>query len=491
MFEQATSVPDGARIEADVVIAGAGAAGITIARELARTDKRVVLLESGDFEYERDTQDLYAGTVSGSPYDLESSRLRFFGGTTNHWGGWVRPLDPEDFEGRSWIPGTGWPIERRELDPYYERAYPITSQLDDRSFDWEDWVGDPEVGVAPLVDSPELTGAIYRISPVRFNDAYRPDIEVADNVTAYLGANLVGIALDAADRVAAFEVATLEGNRFEVIGSQYVLALGGIENARMLLQTDTSEGTPLGNHSDLLGRTFMDHIEANVGTVVLADQLSEAYMGGNFGLFRAAVTPTVEAGERLGLGGVAFVIEEGPRWADPADVPEGMDELPSEVVGDVLGSLEPGEPSTWVVHMRAEPEPNPESRVTLNDEVDALGVRTVDVHRVLTDADHQRIRAAVDLLANELGAAGVGWMRIDAPGLGVDDSSLFYGFHHMGTTRMSETPADGVVDPDGRVHGTDNLWIAGSSVFPSVGYANPTLTIVALALRTADRLAAG
>ncbi len=488
LFITADTVPSGSTIRADVVIAGAGAAGITIARELAGTDLKVVVLESGGFEYERETQALYYGTVSGSPYDLEGSRLRFFGGTTNHWGGWVRPLDDSDFAGRDWIPGTGWPIERAELDPYYARAFEITSQLDDRNFVWEDWRTEPALDVSPLIETENFTSAIYRISPVRFNDTYRPDLEAADNVTVYLRANLVDIRLDESDDVEAFGVATLQGNTFEVVGSQYVLALGAIDNARMLLRTPTvPSGPALGDHSDKLGRYFMDHIEAPVGTVVLSTDLPDVYKGGNQGLVRAALTLTPEAQQAHELGGVAFVLEEGPRWEDP-NHPE---ELPPEVVAGVLGALQDSEPTTWVVHVRAEPQPNPASRITINGEVDALGVNTVDVHRELTAEDHARLGRAVELLASELGEQGAGWMRIDAPGLGENDSSLFYGFHHMGTTRMSVDPADGVVDPDGRVHGSDNLWVAGSSVFPSVGYANPTLTIVALALRMSDQLAAG
>lgn len=483
MFLAADSVETGSVVLADVAIAGAGAAGITIARELRGSGLRVVVLESGGLDYDAATQALYAGTVSGSPYAVEASRLRYFGGTTNHWGGWVRPLDDADFDGRAWVPGTGWPIPRGEVDPYYGAAFGIASQLDDHPFEWESWL-ESDRDVEALVDSPSLTGAMYRISPVRFGEAYRADLSDAPDVTVYLGANVVNITTDPSGAtVTGFDVRTLGGTEFHVAAGRYVCALGGIDNARLLLASRDVEPIGLGNSNDLVGRYFMDHIEAVVATVVLADPVPNAYLGGRFDLSRAGVVPTEAAAEEHRLAGTAFII------GDLGDADRGApteDAVSASVVRGVLGSLERSDPHSYSVEVRTEPEPNPDSRITLNEETDVLGMPTADVHRVLTDGDHQRLKRAVDLFVSELGTLGLGWMRIDAEGLGEDDRSLFYGFHHMGTTRMSDDPATGVVDGSGRVHGIDNLWIAGSSVFPSVGFANPTLTIVALALRMAD-----
>lgn len=485
MFAAAESVAPGATLLADVAIAGGGAAGITIARELRGHGLRVALLESGGLDYDPRTQQLYAGTVSGSPYALEAARLRYFGGTTNHWGGWVRPLDGADFEGRPWVPGTGWPIPRAELDGYYERAFGITSRLDGHRFDWESWLtGDRDV--EPLVDSEVLTGAMYRISPIRFAEAYGGDFLEHDDVTVYLGANVARVRTDdTGASVTGFEVRTLSGRSFEVVAGRYVIALGGIDNARLLLASKDADPGGIGNSGDLVGRYFMDHIEVAAATVVMAEPVPDAYLGGRFDLARAAVVPTEAASRDHDLAGTAFIIGEA---APDAPRKAGRGALPVSAVEGVLGSIERSTPRTYSVELRAEPEPNPESRITLNQATDAIGMPTVDVHRVLTANDHQRLRRAVELFATELGASGLGWLRIDADGLGSDDSSLLYGFHHMGTTRMGDDPRSGVVDRNCRVHGVENLWVGGSSVFPSVGYANPTLTIVALALRIADGL---
>lgn len=485
MFLAAESVQRDSVVHADVVIAGAGAAGITIARALRGSGLHTVVLEGGGFDYDAASQALYTGTVSGSPYELEDSRLRYFGGTTNHWGGWVRPLDDADFDGRAWVPGTGWPISRSDLDPYYGSAFRMTSQLDDHPFGWESWLeGDRDVEA--LVDSPLLTGAMYRISPVRFGQAYRDELRDAPDVEVYLGANVVNIGTDrTGSHATGLDVRTLKGAGFHVAADRFVCALGGIDNARLLLASRAVEPGGLGNSNDLVGRYFMDHIEAAVATLVLADPVPNVYLGGRFDLARAGVVPTEAAAEQHRLAGTAFIIGE-PRVASRRGALDGT--VPDAVVKGVLGSLERGDPHTYSLEIRAEPEPNPQSRITLNDGTDALGMPTVDVHRVLTDGDHQRLKRAMELFASELGRLGLGWMRIDADGLGDHDGPLYYGFHHMGTTRMSDDPSTGVVDRRCRVHGIDNLWIAGSSVFPSVGFANPTLTIVALALRIADDL---
>lgn len=485
MFLAADSVQRDSVVHADVVIAGAGAAGITIARALRGSGLHTVVLEGGGFDYDAASQALYAGTVSGSPYELEDSRLRYFGGTTNHWGGWVRPLDDADFDGRAWVAGTGWPISRSDLDPYYGPAFRITSQLDDHPFGWESWLADDR-DVEALVDSPLFTGAMYRISPVRFGQKYRAELRDAPDVEVYLGANVVNIVTDpTGSTVTGFDVRTLQGTGFRVAADRYVCALGGIDNARLLLASRDVEPDGLGNSNDLVGRCFTDHIEAVVATLVLADPVPNAYLGGRFDLSRAGVVPTEAAAERYRLAGTAFIIGE-PRVANRRGALDGT--VSDAAVKGVLGSLERGDPHTYSLEVRAEPEPNPQSRITLKDETDALGMPTVDVRRILTEGDHQRLGRAVELFASEFGRLGLGWVRIDAAGIGENDSSLFYGFHHMGTTRMSDDPSTGVVDPSCRVHGVDNLWIAGSSVFPSVGFANPTLTIVALALRIADDL---
>jgi choline dehydrogenase-like flavoprotein len=142
------------------------------------------------------------------------------------------------------------------------------------------------------------------------------------------------------------------------------------------------------------------------------------------------------------------------------------------------------------VHMTGEPMPNPDSRIRLGDERDGLGMRRVVADWRLTAEDKRQALALQRLLGTEVGRTGFGRLRLS---LAEDDTTwpdatIIGDEHHMGTTRMHADPAHGVVDANCRVHGVTNLYVAGSSVFPTAGAANPTLTIVALALRLANHL---
>lgn len=138
MLVDSRTLPDQIEIATDICIGGAGAAGITLGRELAGTSPNDVLLESGGFEFDKATQALYVGESVGEPYDLYDTRARFFGASTNWWAGWCRPLETDDFAVRDWVPHSGWPIHRRDLQPYYQRAAPVCGIAED-DFDFSDW----------------------------------------------------------------------------------------------------------------------------------------------------------------------------------------------------------------------------------------------------------------------------------------------------------------------------------------------------------------
>ncbi len=480
----ADDVAAGSVLSCEVCIAGGGPAGITLARELGREGKSVILVESGSFDPDPDTQALYAAGSSGAPYDPLATRLRYLGGSTNHWSGWCRPIDPLHFEPRPWFANSGWPLRRTDLDPYYERAASVCElaitefgpdPVPDRRASW----------FTPLLDDGTITSAEYRFSPpTRFGSRYRDNLDRSPEITAILGANLVNIA-DKRGRVARFDVATLDGNTFSVEADAFVIALGGIESARMLLASRDSNPAGLGNDRDLVGRYFMDHYDQTMGTMLLDSPIDGGYQAGRLDQRRAAITLTPEAQRDHELGGIAFVVESFPFW-----IPDGADlrTVRANDAADVLRGLAGGTSVPYSLQMRAEQEPNPESRVTLTTEVDGLGVPVADVHWVITTRDRERIARGLALLGDSLGTALAGLARAAVPDLVAERRPLRYGAHHMGTTRMSDDAATGVVDRDCRVHGIENLWVAGSSVFPACGYVNPTLTIVALTLRLADHL---
>ena len=551
----------GRELEADVCIIGGGAAGIAIAQEFVDRPAHVVLLESGGLDFEVDVNDLDVGTNTGLPYfRLEEARLRYFGGSTNHWGGYCRPFEPTDLAARAWVAGSGWPVSRADLDPYYPRARPIVGLQTDGQ-DPDDVISSD--GARPLFgESSRLSHVLAEIVPKTrrsFGVRYRDKLEDAANVDVLLHSNAVEIETDAGgSRVERIHVATLAGNRFTVRAAIVVLATGGIENARLLLASDSVSTNGVGNQNDLVGRYFMDHPRFVAGTLVPTDDLHVRFyephdVGGHdyigyLSLAEAVLqteeilevqvrigpvyTPAVaaalssqdvdalsdlvrrtpEALDDLGEH-VARVVADLVTWQDttipggPLAVP--LPEVVAEVrrrlmdgdlgevipflfgdiatVGyrDVLGAL-PAESATLTT--RIDPRPDRESRVTLGAERDALGMRRADLHWQLGALERWSAIRTLEILGEELGQAGVGRVRV---GLDENDDwppDLAGGWHHMGTTRMSTDPRQGVVDPDCRVHGMDNLYIAGSSVFPTAGSGTPTMTIVALALRLSDHV---
>lgn len=516
MIIDARSVPSGTVIDTDLCIIGAGAAGIALAREYLGASFRIALIESGGMDFDPATQDLYEGRSIGDPFtDPMASRLRYFGGTTNHWGGWCLPFEAIDFEPRGGeFPNHGWPFSKAELDPWYARAQQVC-KLGPYDYRPSRWGVPPDKVPAPFA-GPDFEVRILQENGLRFGPVYAPELRHATRVTVYLYAN--AFHLDAGDREAAvttLAVTTLSGNALAVRARFYVLATGGIENAQLLLASGRDNGPGLGNGHDLVGRFFMTHLAYPGGTIVPADPYTkfdfatnDPYVPGKYRVDRilglseeamrrlhlpnmmlgwtykfAPVREAVEALKRVSHG-------EGPGGSTLSDLREVVGNF--EGVGEFLvrkALLGEGIPiEALEVWCSSEQQPNRDSRITLGSKRDALGMQEVVVDwRVLPE---DRINAVGTLrrFATEIGRAGFGRFRPAWSDPAAWPADLYGNEHHMGTTRMHRDPTLGVVDKNCLVHGMANLYVAGSSVFPTGGSNNPTLTIVALTLRLADHL---
>nr|WP_240906016.1 GMC family oxidoreductase [Thiorhodococcus mannitoliphagus] len=506
----ADDLEDGRLLEADLAIIGGGPAGITIARAMAGPRRRVCLIESGGLSPQADTQALYQGENAGIAYPLAGSRLRYLGGTSGHWGGFCRPLDPIDFEVRDWVPHSGWPFGREALDPYYEAASEAVqvapARFEDADY-WREHTGEP------LVDFPagRISNRFFQYSPpTRFGDRYREELRTSPDLTLLLHANVTKIAaLPSASAVSHLEIRTLSGRRLQVRAPRYVLAAGGLENPRILLLSNDVMPAGLGNENDVVGRFFMEHPHvSNFADLVVADlrRLPSIYRSrvnveGRNAQVAYVPTPEVLRRERLlnisFTTGVAGAYHSGDRAGlgpDDTQARSRLDMLEAarRFLADGAGPVDAADPTyagVWLgIGCACEPVPNPDSRVTLAETTDALGQRQIRLDWRLTEQDRRSFVAHVRSLGRELAAAGVGRLRIKVADDGQWPESVIGGNHHMGTTRMSDDPQRGVVDRDCRVHGLDSLYVAGSSVFPTAGSANPTLNILALAYRLADHL---
>ena len=496
MHIDARTLPNGTLLEGDLCIVGAGAAGITIAREWIGSHRKVLLLEGGGLQYEPAMQDLYRGEIVGLPYfPLHAARLHYFGGTTGHWAGWCATFDAIDFEKRDWVPHSGWPIRREDLDSFYVRAQPLL-ELGPYEFSAAAWQRrDPALVPLPL-DPRVVWTKMWQFSPpTRFGTRYRDAIFGARNVELYTHANVCEIEPnDAVTAVQGLRVRGLDGKEIRVRARHYVLACCSIQNARLLL---TSR---LGNANDLVGRFFMEHIEMPGGHLVLAavPTAGMKMYEMNFGVTKARGELALHAGvqrERRMLNGTVSLEPGAPDevakstfQAMPPDAVAKMRESHASGAADLPPA---GGGRFFHVVSRLEQSPNPHSRISLSTERDALGMPRVKLDWRLTDLEKHSFRAFYEVLGQEFGRSGLGrvhvldWITSTEPGW---PSTLSGGWHHMGTTRMHESPRWGVVDPSCQVHGLSNLSIAGASVFPTGGGVNPTLTLVALSLRLSDSL---
>ncbi|WP_395665044.1 FAD-dependent oxidoreductase [Methylocella sp.] len=535
MIIEATQADDGAEICADVCVIGGGAAGIALALALPRSLK-VVLIEGGGLTSDPMSQSLYAGESVGLTHDSPAdSRSRFLGGSTNCWGGWCRPLDPFDFERRPWVPHSGWPIRKADLEPYYRHAGELL-ELPDADFTLERWA--PEIArlraeLMPVAGS-DLVNVLDQLSPpTRMGDVYRERLRKAPNVRVLLHANVVRVATDARGEAATgADVATLDGKRLSIRAAVTVLAAGGVENARLLLASNDVRADGLANGSGLVGRFYMDHPRRQSTQLRIVDAarfrpLYDALMhrihrgtGDARARLEVHLAPSFDAQRRLGLSN-SRVYLVGARGGDVAKAYRAMKRIQRAINGrkrfgyplsraarDTLRELPglfahaPGtlaaiadvmlapvlEKTDFTLESVIEPVPNPDSRVTLAATRDRLGVSQPRIDWRLTAQDEEHFRTLDRLVVDGLCAAGVATVIGSSSGPGEETETLGC-WHHMGTTRMHEDPAQGVVDAQCRAHDVRHLYVAGSSVFPTVGSDSPTITLVALALRLADRIA--
>ena len=501
-------------IRCDICIAGAGAAGVALALSLAARRHDVVLLEAGGYDYDEADQDAYVGESVGHPYhDIATTRLRFLGGSTNHWGGMCTHLEPHDFEKRAWIPYSGWPIGFDDLEPWYALAHPWVEL---GAFDYDRERISPKGTTYLPFDESRLRHKMWHYSrpPTNFGVEHREKLEKAATLQVLLHANLVDIEMDGSGRkVKRYRIRTLEGKSATVQARHFVLALGGLENPRALLNATSVQSQGIGNDRDLVGRFFMEHLNADAGKVASDDDgWAPSYDslfrdGRQYRAFLMASRQMMEErqilGSAIGLGPLFQARERSVAYDSlhrlkmawlrgrfPDDLGTHITNLITDAAG-LKEALEERFDPTVYLYTEGEQAPNPESRVSLGDRKDALGLRRLKLDWRLSEIDKRSIRDLAFLIGREIGRLGKGrvglprWLLDDAPS---DDDPILGGYHHMGTTRMADDPAMGVVDGDCRVFSTSNLFIAGSSVFTTGGAANPTLTIVALALRLADHL---
>jgi choline dehydrogenase-like flavoprotein len=487
----------------DVCICGAGVAGITLALHLS-SRLNVLLLEAGGEEYSSESQSVYQGKIVGRDYfDLTATRLRFFGGSSNHWAGWCRTLDSSDFQSKPYVEYSGWPINKTELDPYFNRARTI---LDIRSGPGQENSWHAEAGVIGETEDFENIEFSWSRPPTRFGKKYREEIDTLPNVTCYLNANVVDIKLsDNHSAVERVEVRDYRERTFFVRTRCLVLAAGGIENPRILLNCNSQVENGLGNEKGLVGSFFTEHPHHKSGEFILENaakrKLAENWKNPFDAFQYYSPSESLMASEKILNAGLRLQ----PFELTPNDFEERLKRIicRSETAQGIADAFLDakiaclyGRRVEGKLHIASEQALNSESRVKLDFDKDRFGKQKIVLDWRLSEIDKRTVRVSTFRFGQMFAQLQLGRVRvsdwlltgdndINFPGPGEDEVG---GNHHMCTTRMASSPHLGIVDPNQRVFGIRNLYVAGSSVFSTGGHANPTLTIVQMTLRLADYL---
>lgn len=524
MLIDGSSLKINTSLEADVCIMGGGVAGLVLAKELAINFDKIIVIESGGENFSPESQELNSpGAKSNSFFpDPLYSRMRFLGGSSNHWENNTSPLDPIDFETRDWIANSGWPIRYDDIVQYYPAAGEYCGVKSDgykKNF-WLNKLDKKDI----FSDSSILETAIAKASrpPTRFFYDYKKEISSLSAVDIYTNSNVVDVEFDGENNVIKkvfFE--SVPGFRHEVKADVCIMCMGGIENARMLLTFNEKYNNKIGNNYDNVGRYFMDHPvvraahfyphDMNIYSLYKPSDLGSRIVLGFWKLKRKTVVSNKICNIRMPLvPATNYTLSDGisshhiiKDALSNGELPDNFGQHILNFAKDIDMVIEAisrkkfkeklfdhaDDKEAYQMPVMVEQTPHRDNRVRLGDVKDRFGTKRVEIDWEVKPDDKDRMWKALGIVANEVGANSLGRVRL------LKDRSdriwgdqLGFGHHHMGTTRMSSNYNDGVTDAAQKVFGTNNLFVAGSSVFPTGGHVPPTLTIVAMTIRLARHI---
>lgn len=552
MLEDARKIAPDTTIEADLCIVGGGAAAIAVAMGYIGSGKSVVILPGGGPNQTSFGIDLYRGNVSPahSHEPLEENRIRMWGGTTTVWGGRCVPFDPIDFQKRSWIPDSGWPFDLGDLGNYVARANEL-SEAGGCDFDARTVFPRTQKEILNGFDNDELVSwPLERWSiPTDYSKRYHRELDEAGNVRVLLYASAIHLQMENdGQRLAHVKAACSPGTDFSIQAKNTVVACGALENARLLLASRDVLPSGIGNEHDLVGRYYQSHRFGVCGYAELKDpskgfvydfekdgegvycrrrfwltpEAQEKHQVGNVvGFFFRTVSGASE--HRNAMVSMIMLVKtvlggakKGPKrlfqilsdqrselashlWIVIKDGPSIFGQLAGVAYTRFfqkrrLPMILPSRKSNrFPLFFQTEHAPLRDSRVVLDESsLDDFGMPRLEAQIRFSDIDFRTIRTFIHAFKKRLEESGMGSFHLSAADRefleNPENAQFNSNSHNIGTTRIAEHPDEGVVDVDCKIHGVENLYMAGSSVFPTSSHANPTLMIIALSLRLAEHL---
>ena len=526
MLIDSLSLEKNTSITSDICIIGGGVAGITLGLELHKRHKGITLIESGGEEFSLEKQKLYSPETKPELYpDPTFSRLRYLGGSSNHWDNSTNTLDPIDFEKRDWVPNSGWPINYEDLAKYYPKAGYYCGVGAD-GYKLENWVNKLS-GNNPFSESQDIKSSITKsaVTPTRFFVKNKDELENSTALTIYKNANLTDIDFDVESGIVkSITFHSTPEVKHSVTAKIFIMCLGGIENARLMLKFNEKYNNKLGNQYDNVGRYFMDHPVIRAAHLYPSDTIDKTYfkffksilikdkiVHGHVKLKESALynyrinnlrIPFVPSTKYIMSHGIssAHILSDS---VSDLEVPDDFGKHIMNIVRDIDLLAEAGSQQAFdwelsddamqfggfQIQAMIEQTPDRDNRITLGTERDPYNIRRINIAWRVTDEDKRLAWEGLNILAREVGKLAIGRLRVlKERESRIWGSQLAFGHHHIGTTRMSNGPKQGVVDTDQKVFGTKNFFIGGSSVFSTGGHVPPTLTIVALSIRLAKHI---
>jgi choline dehydrogenase-like flavoprotein len=541
----------------DVCVIGSGPAGLASALTLAKSGLHVALIESGG----DNSAGVAAQSLSEARIDTPQSHApmshavrRGLGGTSALWGGRCVPLDSNDFTVREYVPHSGWPLCESDLKPYYDAACRFLG-AGEANFT----VGDCQslqTHAEPLSAHMQNTARIRAIDLERWSaspNAWHNHREAVKNhplIDIFSGHTCTGWTQQTAGQLVneAKVVITPEGKTQAIKARVHILAAGGVESTRLILNSMHDADGLKPAAPDLVGRYYMGHPSGKISSIELNGSPKKTIYGferDGKHYVRRRITLQNEALKENKLLNICFWLDN-PALADsrhksgvlsaaflaltmpmigrrlaPTAIRERMTSgqklnkiphllncfrAPCSTLKFVFkfayqrylekprvpGFFTYSGTNRYALHFHAEQAPNPESRIVLDDSVDATGLRRARIALRWSKQDVDSIIAAHKVLDLELRAKGIGHLDYSHSEDQLHEAVITQavdGFHQIGTLRMAKDATEGVTDASGRLFGTSNFYIASSAIFPTSGQANPTLAMVALAMRQAKLIA--